>query len=587
MSSTRAAGKGREKPPLPSCSRTTPGKKLGYDLRNTKGKTLADMFGGASGGKRPPSSPEEKEQRKVFLMDRDGESTMSRDGQPTMNRDGQPTLDQDYPEGKDDVTKDQPTNRDGESTMSRDGQPTLDQDYPEGKDDVTKDQPTNQKTDQQMDPEDKPTKPVYSPRHEAMTKIGQLIIDMKKLTECKPVDHALQSLIDEAYTAGGIAGIFPASVTLDLIRQAKSAPNSRLAQEACDIKWPEDAYELTKFTTDRDTELQGNTLVVAIKRGQRPVGTSAFYDKVPGLGKLQDDSPKILTVTNTETINGIEESTTTTHIVTLDEDGRADVFVDMFKQLKDKLIASPGNIYATTTTGHPVAMRKAYEIALTDTNKGCSIITTGKTKISHQPTESVIVSPGEMTYAELLKNIRENVDGEELGVRILHAKQNPEGQLVMKIKGPTTNLTNTIKKAVPGATTTVRSNLTTMHVRDLEEDVTIEEIEAGIKRAIPEHASSKILVKSVRPAYNHTSRATVQLPPAAAKILDHRGHIQVGLISARIRIRTENQRCPRCWKDGHSLRDCKGEDMRNRCFRCHKEGHQKSNCDMPNKTLAK
>ena len=138
MSSTRAAGKAREKPPLPSCSRPTPGTKVGYDLRNTKGKTLVDIFGTTSGGKRPPSSPEEKEQRKVFLMDRDGESTVNRDGQPT-----------------------------------------LDKDYPEGKDDVTKDQPTNQKTDQQMDPEDKPTKPVYSPRHEAMAKIGQLIIDMK------------------------------------------------------------------------------------------------------------------------------------------------------------------------------------------------------------------------------------------------------------------------------------------------------------------------------------------------------------------------------------------------------------------------
>lgn len=542
MSSTRAAGKAREKPPLPSCSRPTPGTKVGYDLRNTKGKTLVDIFGTTSGGKRPPSSPEEKEQRKVFLMDRDGESTV--------NRDGQPTLDIDHHEGTDDVTKDQPT-------------------------------------DQQIDPEDKPTTTTHSPRLEAMNKLGKLILDMKKLTECKQIDPALKTLIDDAYTTGGIAGIYPASITLDLIRQAKIAPNSRLAQEACDIKWPDDAYELTKLTSDKDTELQGHTLVVVIKRGQRPIGTSAFYDKVPGLGKLQDDSPKILTVTNTETINGVEDSTTTTHIVTLDEDGRADVFVDMFKEIKDKLVASPGNIFATTTTGHPVALRKAYEIALTDTNKRCSIVTGGKMKKPHQPTESVIVSPGEMTYAELLKNIRENVDGEEIGVRILHAKQNPEGQLVMRIKGPTTNLTNTIKKAVPGATMTVRSNLTTMHVRDLEEDVTLEEIEAGIRRAIPEHASSKIVVKSVRPAYNNTSRATVQLPPAAAKILDKRGHIQVGLISARIRIRTENQRCPRCWKDGHSLRDCKGEDMRNRCFRCHQEGHQKANCDMPNKTPLK
>lgn len=80
-------------------------------------------------------------------------------------------------------------------------------------------------------------------------------------------------------------------------------------------------------------------------------------------------SKNFRTVANTENINGLEDSTTTTNKVTLDEDRRADVFVGMFRELKDNLIESSGNIFARVTTGHQLEMNKAFEIGLNDTTK--------------------------------------------------------------------------------------------------------------------------------------------------------------------------------------------------------------------------
>ena len=541
MSSTRAAGKWRDKASQPSSTST--GEKPSYDLRNNKGKTLPELFNSPANAKRALSSPEKDEQRKVFLLDQRG--------QP---------IDPDQrglPIGPD--QGDQPSN-----------------DPPKAGHE------TNNSTQT-----DNPSIPAVASksvnmlnyRHDATIKLGELIVELKRLSEASPTtDPALKAVIDLVYATGGTAGIYPASITLDLIKRAKESALVDMTTEACAMKWPEHAYEITNTIGEDDIELQGNTLVVIAKRGQSLIGQSTFLDKVPGLGKVHDKSPKITTIVQTETIDGIEDSTTSTHIASLEEEGGVEAFFNILCELKEKLKTSPGRIHIKTTTGHPIAMRKVYEIVFSDIKRSSSIIINSKTKRAHQPTESVIVSPGEMTYADLLKNIRDNVNGEDLGVRILNARKNNEGQLVMKVKGPTNALTNTLKKAIPGATTTIRAVMTTMHIRDLEEEVTDNDIELGIKKALPPDMTQKIVVKSIRPAYNSTSRATVQVPPDAARLLEKRGHIQVGLISARIRIRTENQRCPRCWKDGHSYRECKGEDMRNRCFRCHQEGHQKADC---------
>ena len=199
-------------------------------------------------------------------------------------------------------------------------------------------------------------------------------------------------------------------------------------------------------------------------------------------------------------------------------------------------------------------------------------------KKQNPKTETITIAPGSMSYADLLKSVKENVHGDELGVRILKATKTSAGELEMKVQGSAKTITDVINTRVPAAKTSLKKTIKTMHIRDLEEDVTESEIMTGLVNALPIDLRTNYTVKSIRPAYNNTSRATIQLPSDAANFLHTRGFLQVGLVSARIRLRVETQTCSRCWGEGHSPRECKGEDKRDRCFNCREKGHQKSQC---------
>lgn len=192
--------------------------------------------------------------------------------------------------------------------------------------------------------------------------------------------------------------------------------------------------------------------------------------------------------------------------------------------------------------------------------------------------EMLTIAPGDLTYAELLKGVRENIAPEDLGVRILQAKKTETGELQLRVKGKASQISDILNSKMPGIETKIKRSLTTMHIRDLEEDVTDREILQGIQKALPGLPDNVAIVKSIRPAYNNTCRATLQLPQEWANQLHARRHVQVGLVSARIRLRIEETKCSRCWDPGHNARDCTGEDMRNRCFGCREVGHQKAQC---------
>ena len=325
------------------------------------------------------------------------------------------------------------------------------------------------------------------------------------------------------------------------------------------------------------------TTIVFTLRGQPDqLKRSILSDRIPALTRLAPNCPEVTKITCTEEIGDSNTTTQVTHVLTLDEEGTDKIFLSHLTALRDQLTITKGPITLKTTTGHHIALRKACELALTDLPLTCTIMADRQPResVNKPKTETVTVSSGTLTYADLLKGVKENVKGEELGVRILQAKRNTKGELEMRVQGSAKTVTEVINKHVPGANTNIRQRRSTMHIRDLEEDVTTEEILNGISQALPLVKQENIIVKSVRPAHNNTCNATIQLPESAASLLHRRGHLQIGLVSARIRMRTETQRCPRCWEEGHGTRECKGPDMRDKCFQCKQPGHQKFQCPL-------
>lgn len=230
-----------------------------------------------------------------------------------------------------------------------------------------------------------------------------------------------------------------------------------------------------------------------------------------------------------------------------------------------------GVFWPSTLTAEGGVVRKAIELVFAGLGVTWSL-TTRQKKPTKPTTETLVVSPGDMTYAKLVKSCKENVVSEELGVRVLTIKEN-KGCMEMRVSGKVKALKDKIQERVPGATLAEKRRTTTMHLKVLEEKVTKEEIVSGIKRALKYDALQPD-VTSIRPAYDNTCRATVKIERKAAEVLAKNGYVQVGLISARILIREERARCFKCKEE----EDYKGEYKPNTCFKCKEPGHLKADC---------
>lgn len=556
MSGSTTTGKGaKKKPDVPGSEPSAP-----YGLRKTKDRTLLDMMDNTSGrspsaAKRGPLSPhKQKVTDKIFVT-------------PSMV-----TGSIAEPNGRPEETPIQPLLPLQTMLMSPDK--------------------ANNEQDKQASPPQQALATTKSPgdivTHETkpsirdtITRLAGIISAMKDLCENADTPDNLAQLVQEAHIICVENNFVGNAQLISIIEKAKTCPDLSEKIKVCNMKWPNDAYGNTKFMPDSNETIVAPTTIVFTLRGkQDQILKSTISDQIPAIKKLSSDCPQLTTITCTEMIGDQIATTQNTHVLTLDDEGNDKLFIEQLTALREKLSTTEREITLKTTTGHPTALRKACVLVLPDLS--CSILTDRwmRGKEHRIKTETVTVSSEVMTYADLLKGVKDNVKGEDIGVRILQARRNAKGELEMRVKGSAKTVTDVIKKTVPGARTNLKQRIKTMHIRDLEEEVTMEEITKGIRQALPHADCQNIVVKSIRPAFNNTCNATIQLPEYEASILHKRGHLQIGLVSARIRIRTETQRCPRCWEEGHGTRECKGPDMRDKCFQCKQPGHQKFQCPL-------
>lgn len=348
----------------------------------------------------------------------------------------------------------------------------------------------------------------------------------------------------------------------------------------CEEHWPPEAYSRTTIVGPHPVNQPGTTSLILCRRTQisGPEGES-LRQSLPALTRMNHETvPRIVKICSTETIDGMESVNSNVFLMSLDPeaDTEADTeaVISAFEDLRSKTDGLKGNIIVTTLTGGAVA-RKAIELVFTGTEVTWSL-TTRKNKLSKPPTETLVVSTNDMTYAQLVKSCKENVVADELGVRVLNIKQNQAGDMEMRVSGKVKALKEKIQERVPGVTMAEKRKTTIMHIRDLEEEVTKEEIIEGLKRGL-KNDQLQPSVTSIRPAYDNTCRATVKLDKESAVILSKKGFVQVGLISARIRIREEKPRCHKCKEEGHIMANCKSVKP-DACFRCKEVGHFKANC---------
>ncbi|KAE9528677.1 hypothetical protein AGLY_012252 [Aphis glycines] len=200
---------------------------------------------------------------------------------------------------------------------------------------------------------------------------------------------------------------------------------------------------------------------------------------------------------------------------------------------------------------------------------------------------AIKLNPGE-TFAEILKAVRKDVDVERTGARITSIAESRNGEVLVRVtrgEERRANLESAIKEAL-GARATVRGLIKydDIDITGLDGVTTENEVSNALMKAAgltPNDAS--IRIKSVRPAPNGTKRATASMRSSdAVKVLEE-GHIQIGLVWAKIRLRPITKRCFKCLGYGHSRFKCTGPDRSEACSLCTSAGHKAAECKNPPK----
>lgn len=197
--------------------------------------------------------------------------------------------------------------------------------------------------------------------------------------------------------------------------------------------------------------------------------------------------------------------------------------------------------------------------------------------------ESILVKMEGKTYAELLRSVKKSINPKELGVEVSNILKTRKGQLLLTIGNGVDKaeaLKQKLSEKLPEVSTSLLTKNKVLHIRDIDEITTVDEIRASISKASGARLEA-FEVRALRPAYSGKQNVTVVAPEAAADQLLQRGRIEIGWTNCRIFERKRDLTCYRCWEAGHTKDRCNGPDRQNLCLRCSKDGHLAKNCLNP------
>ncbi|XP_053698702.1 uncharacterized protein LOC128745650 [Sabethes cyaneus] len=191
-----------------------------------------------------------------------------------------------------------------------------------------------------------------------------------------------------------------------------------------------------------------------------------------------------------------------------------------------------------------------------------------------------------MTYADLLKRMRDDPKLKELGEKVVKTRRTQSGELLFELKRDPEVKSAAFKALVEtalGSEAQVKalSQETIVEAKNLDEVTTESEVKAVLTRA--EYLGDVPMSIRLRKAYDSTQTASIRLPIEAANRLLKVDRVKIGwaVVSFRAipREPKEMARCFKCMDFGHQARNCPGPDRSKLCRKCGNEGHVVKDCN--------
>lgn len=198
--------------------------------------------------------------------------------------------------------------------------------------------------------------------------------------------------------------------------------------------------------------------------------------------------------------------------------------------------------------------------------------------LTGRSTETITVRATGKSYAELLRTVKGNVHSGAQAPSILSIRKAGSG-MEIRVQEDPARRGEFIRGlgAVQGVQASQKRRQAFVRVRDLDEEITPTEVQAGIAAASG-LAPGEVIVSSLRPASGNTQIAVTKLDARVANSLVSKGRVQIGVIMCRVVSWTPEVRCYRCWGTGHTRPGCTGPERGKLCFRCGSAAHMATDC---------
>ncbi|XP_033222627.1 uncharacterized protein LOC117176484 [Belonocnema kinseyi] len=188
-----------------------------------------------------------------------------------------------------------------------------------------------------------------------------------------------------------------------------------------------------------------------------------------------------------------------------------------------------------------------------------------------------------MSYAEVLKDLKQKVKPEVLGVKIRGVRQTRNGEVLVEL-GPASENRATFSAAIIEAVGE-RGKVSELvphvevEVLDLYTTTDAAEFEEAGRSHFNRSYVGDVKVSLTKRYFRGNLRVFVELTEALTGRLSRAGHLKVGWVSCRVEKKIERVHCYHRLHVGHIAAHCEGPDRTKACWRCGKEGHRAAACE--------